>query len=132
MPYRLLLIVAAVGAIAWLVPELEASVLFADGQAELSARPASRAHLERARARYRAAARHTADTTSAIREAGMDYVLGQPAAALQILRAVLRREPDNYEAWSGVRFAAGQIDPPLAARAVARMHDLNPRQSARP
>lgn len=46
--------------------------------------------------------------------------------ALRELERVVASEPDNLAAWRVVRFAAGQVDRRLAARAQAQIKRLDP------
>ena len=51
---------------------------------------------------------------------------GRDREALAILRDTVRAEPDSVEAWALLARAASRTDPPLAARARARVRELAP------
>jgi cytochrome c-type biogenesis protein CcmH/NrfG len=52
--------------------------------------------------------------------------------AAAVLEGVLRREPDNLRAWSGLLYATRGRDPVTARRAVAAMRRLDPLDAPRP
>lgn len=72
------------------------------------------------------AAAHTRSTQPEINLAQLDAFTKQPAKALPRLRAVVAREPKNYEAWVLLAQTARTVDPATAARARARALKLSP------
>ena len=42
------------------------------------------------------------------------------------LRRIVRREPDNLQAWALLSLVSRSIDPPLASRAARRVRELDP------
>jgi hypothetical protein len=52
--------------------------------------------------------------------------------AIPVLRSVLRREPDNLFAWSGLLYVSRGRDPATAASARAALRRLNPLDAPRP
>jgi predicted Zn-dependent protease len=84
---------------------------------------------ERAARGYRLledAAAHTRSTAPELNLAQLDAFTKQPARAIPRLRAVVAREPKNYEAWVLLAQTARTVDPALAARARARARELSP------
>jgi cytochrome c-type biogenesis protein CcmH/NrfG len=72
------------------------------------------------------AAAHTRSTAPELNLAQLDAFTKQPARAIPRLRAVVAREPKNYEAWVLLAQTARTVDPALAARARARARELSP------
>ena len=134
MAARIALGVLVVAVIAWLALGLRNARLEADGARLIGDSPAdtSPAHLAEARDDYQRAEKLSADTAPAVRVAGLENFTGHPREALEGLRDVVRREPDNFDAWLLMSSVAADIDPPLAARARARARELNPLQFRRP
>jgi predicted Zn-dependent protease len=84
---------------------------------------------ERAARGYRLledAAAHTRSSAPELNLAQLDVFTKQPAKALPRLRAVVAREPENYEAWVLLAQTARTLDPATAARARARALALSP------
>ena len=59
------------------------------------------------------------------------FLAGRVDEAIDRLQEVVRREPDNVEAWARLTIAAEERDPALAARARAEARRLDPRGAAR-
>ena len=130
MAARLALGVVVVAVVVWLGLGLRAARLEAEG-AELTGRsPAtlSPARLAEARDAYRRAREFNADSGPELREAGLANFGGRPREALELLRDIVRREPENFDAWLVMASVAGDSDPELAARARGRARELNPLQ----
>jgi tetratricopeptide (TPR) repeat protein len=134
MAARLALGVLVAAVLVWLGLGLRAARLEAEG-AELAGRsPAtvSPERLAQARDAYRRARELNPDSAPELREAGLANFSGRPQEALQLLRDVVRREPENFDAWLVMASVAAETDPELAARARARARELNPLQFRRP
>src|SRR5215211_5520262 len=96
-----------------------------------------RAQERQARGRRRAPDRRrardlSADSGPEVREAGLANFTGHRREALDLLQDVVRREPENFDAWLLMASAAARVDPQLAARARDRARSLNPLQFRRP
>jgi cytochrome c-type biogenesis protein CcmH/NrfG len=72
------------------------------------------------------AAAHSRSTQPDLRLAQLDAFTKQPDRAVTRLQALVRREPENYEAWVLLAQTAATVDPPLAKRARARARVLSP------
>jgi predicted Zn-dependent protease len=72
------------------------------------------------------AAERTRSTGPELRLAQLDAFTERPDRAVRRLRSILRREPENHEAWVLLAQNARTVDPALAARAVARARALSP------
>ncbi len=133
MAARIALGVLVLAVLAWLALGLRNARLEADGARLIGDSPAdaSPARLAEARDDYRRAEKLSADTAPAVRVAGLENFTGHPREALERLRDVVRREPENFDAWFLMSSVAADIDPALAARARARARELNPLQFRR-
>jgi tetratricopeptide (TPR) repeat protein len=133
MAARIALGLLVVVALAWLGLGLRNARLEADGARLIGDSPAdaSLARLAEARDDYRRAEKLSADTGPAVRVAGLANFTGHPREALEQLRDVVRREPENFDAWLLMSSVAADLDSPLAARARARARELNPLQFRR-
>jgi hypothetical protein len=134
MAARLALGVLVAAVLVWLGLGLRAARLEAEG-AELAGRSPATASAERlaeARDAYRRAREFNPGSGPELREAGLANFSGRPRDALALLRDVVRREPDNFDAWLVMASVAAETDPELAARARARARELNPLQFRRP
>jgi hypothetical protein len=125
--------VLTVAVLAWLALGLRNARLEADAVRAIGTEPAraSAAQLADARDDYRRATKLNADTGPDVRVAGLANLGGHPREALTRLRDVVRREPENFDAWFLMSSVAARIDPALAARARARARELNPLQFRR-
>ena len=74
----------------------------------------------------RGARRFNPDLTPEIREAQLLVVAHRDRQAIRLLQDVVEREPENYEAWLGLRQAAIRTDPQLAREATSEALRLNP------
>ena len=72
------------------------------------------------------AADRTRSTGPELRLAQLDAFTERPDRAVRRLKAVVRREPENHEAWVLLSQTARTVDPALAARAVAVARALSP------
>jgi cytochrome c-type biogenesis protein CcmH/NrfG len=123
VPARALLLVVAVGAIAWLAIGLHAARLQARAETFQPGDSVSERTdmLERA-------ARLTPSTEPEVREAQILLEARRPGEAARVLREVARREPENREAWAGLV----QILGARAEEARRRLAELVPPVSERP
>jgi len=126
--------VLAVAVIAWLAVGLRNARLEADGARLIGDTPATAppADLADARDSYSRARDLSADSGPEVREAGLANFTGHRREALDLLQDVVRREPENFDAWLLMASAAARVDPQLAARARDRARSLNPLQFRRP
>ena len=121
---RVLLVgVAALGAL-WLFQSLGPVRDQKAGLAAVTAKDSR--HIARAYRLLGDAAAHTRSTAPEINLAQLDAYAEHPERALPRLRAVVAREPQNYEAWSLLAVLARPIDPATARRAAARARQLSP------
>jgi tetratricopeptide (TPR) repeat protein len=134
MAARIAVGVLVVAVLAWLAIGLRNARLEADGASLIGSSPATASpeRLAEARDAYRRAGERNPDTGPEIRAAGIANFTGQPEEAVELLRDVVRREPENFDAWLVLASAAAEIDPPLAERARERARSLNPLQFRRP
>jgi len=119
--------------LAWLAVGLRNARLEADGADAVGRSPstASPARLADARDAYSRARKLNADSTPEVREAGLANFDGRPREAVRLLRDVVRREPENFDAWFLMASVSARIDPSLAADAEERARALNPLQFRR-
>jgi predicted Zn-dependent protease len=123
---------AALGALAlvvclWLLAGLRSSHLAAEAE-----RPSGTmvkinpADLERRRDMLDDARRLNPDPTPDIREAQLLIIADRDREAVRVVRKVVEREPENYEAWLVLRQAAFRGDSALFRRATREALRLNP------
>ena len=74
----------------------------------------------------RAARVLNADTTPEVRRAFLYQGSGRPAEAAAVLEDVVRREPDNLDAWGLLYAFTRERDPALARRALDARARLDP------
>lgn len=117
-PARLVLLLASAGLTLWLALGLSASRHEARGISL-----ASEGRLPGAIAAVRDARAHNHDTRPLVLEAQADIFARRGARALPLLDKVVRREPENLQAWRLIAEVA-----PAARAAEARRHvaELNP------
>ena len=126
MVTRMALLVAALAACLWLFAGLRASRLQADAERQFGSAATSEADVEHTLDQLEDARRLNPDPTPEIREAQVLVVAHRDREAVGILEDDVRREPENYEAWLGLRQAAVRADPPLSRRATREALRLNP------
>jgi hypothetical protein len=119
---RVLLVAVAALAGLWLVQSLSP---VRDQKAGLAAVRAKDG-VDRAYRLLEDAAAGTRSTAPELNLAQLDAFTKQPARAIPRLRAVVAREPENYEAWVLLAQTARTADPALSARARARARELSP------
>jgi Flp pilus assembly protein TadD len=120
------LVVVAVAAIVWLGLGLRASRLEARGIALATANPSPATVAASQRALIDAEA-NNADTRPLVLQGELFIFAGQPRRAIPPLHEVVRREPENFEAWrllANAATAAG--NQALAAHARGRALALSP------
>jgi hypothetical protein len=118
--------VAALAACLWLFAGLRAARLQADAERPFDAANASPAEVEHRLDQLEDAGRLNPDPTPEIREAQLLVVAHRDREAVRVIEDVVEREPQNYEAWLGLRQAAFRVDPPLSRRATREALRLNP------
>ena len=125
---RLVVGAVALVVLVWLGLGLRAALLEGEGAELAGSTPAttSAARLAEARDAYRRAREFNADSAPEVREAGLANFSGRRRDAMDLLREVTRREPENADAWILLAGIAGELDPALAARATERARELNP------
>ena len=57
---------------------------------------------------------------------------GRNREAYDSLRSMVRREPENLQAWALLSLVSRELDPPLAERAAAKVRELDPVNTRRP
>jgi predicted Zn-dependent protease len=126
---RALLAVAALLVVAWLAVGLRTARLEESGAA-VAVGPAaglSPGRVARAQRDLRDASSPFADHDAELYRARLLERTRRPAAAVSILRALVREEPENVLYWEALARAAARVDPVLARQARARVAELNPR-----
>jgi hypothetical protein len=122
------LVLAAAGVIAWLAIGLREARLEASGSA-VATGPASGltpARVARADRDLRDADRLTPHQDPAAFRARLLFRTGHPAQAVRIFQSLVRAQPENANYWLALAIAARRVDPPLAARARAKVRELSP------
>lgn len=128
MAARVGLALLATAAVVWLAVLLHGAALRDDGQ-EIALRDPktlSGAEVNRAVSLLRRARAHTPDTEPLLDEAALLVRVGQMRRARPPLEELLRREPENLQAWAVLALATRTTDPARAAQARARMRELAP------
>jgi predicted Zn-dependent protease len=123
---RAALAIAAVLACLWLIAGLRATRLQADADRRIPAAQVDEAEVARKRDLLEDARRFNPDPAPEIREAQLLLFIERDRDAVSLLQDVVEREPENYEAWLGLRQAALRVDPELARRATREALRLNP------
>jgi predicted Zn-dependent protease len=123
---RAALVAVAVVACLWLVAGLRATRLQADADRRIPAAQVDEQEVERKRDLLEDARRLNPDPAPEIREAQLLLFIDRDRDAIRLLQEVVDREPENYEAWLGLRQAALETDPALARQATREALRLNP------
>lgn len=124
---RAALVLVAVGAAVWLASGLRAAR--EESRAIALVRPrAEAADLARAESLLRSAAEHSPSTRPELRLAQLQAFEGRRAAARASVEPIVRREPENADAW---RLLALVAPSPRAVAARARALALSPPQRPR-
>ena len=126
MAARAVLAFAALAACIWLFAGLRASRLQGDAERAFDSDTIATADLEHRLDRLEDARRFNPDPTPEIREAQLLVVAHRDREAVRVIQEVVEREPENYEAWLGLRQAAFRVDTPLSRRATREALRLNP------
>ncbi len=124
---RLVLMILAAAALAWCILGLrETRLENAAGSAAGALGAESPPRIARAQGLLHRAAELSADREPQVRELQLLLLAGRAREALALARRLAAAEPENGFAWFGVAAAAQSLDPPLAARARARLRRLSP------
>jgi hypothetical protein len=123
---RAALVAVAVVACLWLVAGLRSTRLQADADRRIPAAQVDEAEVNRKRDLLADARRFNPDPAPEIREAQLLLFIDRDRDAVRLLQDVVEREPENYEAWLGLRQAALDVDPALARQATREALRLNP------
>jgi hypothetical protein len=124
---RLAIVVLAALAVAWLGTGIAANRAQGDlAELVIHADRPRPAELRRGAALADRAERFTPDQRPALLLATLHLKAGDDAGAERVLAGVVRREPENAEAWLLLSRAAARRDPALAARARQRVRELAP------
>jgi hypothetical protein len=123
---RAALVAAALAVCLWLGAGWRSSHLVADAERTSPRAQIDPAELERRRDMLDDARLLNPDPTPDIREAQLLVIADHDREAVRVIRDVVEREPENYEAWLGLRQAAFRVDPPLSRRATREALRLNP------
>lgn len=126
MAARIALAVCALVACVWLFAGLRASRLQEDGERPFGSARIDNAEIEHRRDLLDDASRFNPDPTPEIRDAQLLLVAHRDREAVRVLEDVVKREPENYEAWLALRQAAVRVDPPLSRHATREALRLNP------
>lgn len=120
------LLVCALAVCLWLAVGLRATRLQAEADRRVPAAQVDRDEVRRKRELLSDARWLNPDTAPLIREAQLLLFVDRDREAIRLLEEVVRREPDNYEAWRGLSQAALRLDPRRAREAVRETDRLNP------
>jgi hypothetical protein len=128
MAIRVGLGLVAAAAVAWLAVLLHGVALREDGQkiALRDPRSLSGAEVTRAVSLLRRAEAHTPDTEPILDQAALLVRVGQVRRSRPLLEDIVRREPENVQAWAVLALATQTTDPGRAAVARARVTVLAP------
>ena len=118
---RVVVAVVAVAVLAWLAVMERDLRLQADGIAATA-----RQDFARADDSFRRASQLNPDTAPDLQRAYVSSARGQPDEAIAMAQDVLRREPENRDAWGLLRGFIEDPRSPLARRAEAELRRLNP------
>jgi hypothetical protein len=123
---RAALVAAALAVCVWLGAGWRSSHLVADAEQTSPGAQIDPADLDRRRDMLDDARALNPDPTPDIREAQLLVIADHDRQAVRVIRDVVEREPENYEAWLVLRQAAFRVDPPLSRRATLEALRLNP------
>jgi predicted Zn-dependent protease len=118
---RIVLIVVAILAAGWLAAGLYSSRLL-----ERAEHPHPGDSVSDRRDRLHRAEFLIPSTEFEVREAQIVLEAGDEREAARLLRDVVKREPDNRQAWAGLVQALGKVDPAAARRAFNELRRLVP------
>jgi Flp pilus assembly protein TadD len=127
MAGRLIVGIVAVAAGVWLATGLHSARLVDEGQS-IARRPSaslSSAEVAKAMSLFERSRANNPDTRPIVFEAGLLARRGRRSEAVALLQDVVRREPQNANAWALLAIAA-RPGSALAAGAAARARTLNP------
>lgn len=92
---------------------------------------ASDSELERAGRLFERAELLNPDRSLLHDDANRLYLQRRTRMAVERLRELVRAEPENVQAWSTLAIVAREVDADLAARALERRGELDPRRATR-
>jgi predicted Zn-dependent protease len=118
---RILLVAVAVLAASWLAAGLYSSRLLARAE-----HPHAGDTVDERRDRLHRADFLNPSTEFEVREAQIVLEAGDAREATRLLRDVVRREPENRQAWAGLVQAQAKTDPDAARRAFSELRRLVP------
>lgn len=128
MRARVLLAVTALLALGWLAVSLRDDMVQTRALASVSfAQDVPAARLTRAADRLRSAELLNPDQTLRLYRANFYARQGQTSRGVRLVEDVVRREPENLDAWGLLFRLTNGTNPRLAARATAQLRRLNPR-----
>jgi tetratricopeptide (TPR) repeat protein len=128
---RIVVVVIAVLAAAWLLVSYANSRQIRDVQIVAANAKATPAQLESALRKLRSGQSldPSRGTEELSYEASLEIRLNRLPEALRSLEAIVRREPDTAEAWFLIAQLSRTSDPARAAEAQAQLRRLDPRQA---
>ena len=128
MAIRVGLAALCAAAVVWFAVLVHAVALRDDGQAIANHDPSrlSAAQVARSLSLLQRARAHTPDTEPILDEAALLVRLGRQRQAAPLLETIVRREPENVQAWAVLALATQRLDPARAAQARARTAQLAP------
>jgi lipopolysaccharide biosynthesis regulator YciM len=129
---RVLLVVLAAAAIAFMSIWLSDFNALNAATGTLLSRHASREQLQRGLAEARRAKRVSPSTDPELAIYGLLVRLGRTDEARQAFASIVRHEPDNRTAWSLLAVTTQRTDPAAFARALMHLHELSPLTTRRP
>jgi predicted Zn-dependent protease len=137
---RVLLVVAALTAAAWVGASLRSARLEAQARSELrtalagspggvgsaAARRIRRERISHAVDLFERAREWAPYQAPILSEAGLLTTIGRRGRAVELLDDLVRREPDNPEAWATLARVLGRSDPARSRAAFRRARELSP------
>lgn len=126
LPLRAALLVLCLAALVFVVAGLRAARAEVAGHAFLTDRELRSADVTPALESFRDAQRLNPDTSPELAEAALLSLRGRYGESITVLEDVVRSEPENADAWTGILGAARRSDPARAAEAERRLRELKP------
>jgi predicted Zn-dependent protease len=123
---RATLVVVALVACLWLAAGLRSARLQAEADKRLPAARVDDALVRHKRDLLDDARRLNPDPRPDISEAQLLLFIHRDREAVRLLEDVVRREPENFEAWRGLAQATLRVDPERSREALRRSQELNP------
>lgn len=126
MVQRVLLVAIAAVVCAVLVAGLRSARLQADADRRIPAARIDHALVQHKRDQLDRARWLNPDVRPLTREAQLLLFIGRDREATELLEEVVRREPENAEAWRGLLQSTLRIDPDRSREAARRLRELSP------